>query len=268
MRGAYNALTQLSKYQDLSKGVLTSSAGNFALGLQWAARRLDIPCQILCPDNIPEVKINSIIAMDGDILRLEYEKWWTVMMSGKYSESKGVFIHPCCHKDVMAGNGVIGLEILRDLPDVSSIVCSYGGGGHALGIASAVKQLKPDIDVFACEVSTAPPLSESLRVGYPAVVQNFRKSFVDGMNGKAMFPCMWNLVKNLLKDTVVLSLEQICDALRMMIIKNHIVAEGAGAAPVAAALTDKIPNGKIVCVISGGNIDLEVLQTILNGKVP
>ena len=268
VRGAYNALTQLSKHQNLSRGVFTSSAGNFALGLQSAAKRLNIPCQILCPDNTPEVKINSIIAMDGDVSRLTYDKWWEVMISGKHSESKGVFIHPCCHKDVMAGNGVIGLEILRDLPDVSSIVCSYGEGGHALGIASAVKQLKPDIDVFACEVSTAPPLSESLRVGYPTVVQNFGKSFVDGMNGKAMFPCMWNLVKNLLKDTVVLSLEQICNALRMMIIKNHIVAEGAGAAPVAAALTDKIPNGKIVCVISGGNIDLEVLQTILNGKVP
>lgn len=276
VRGAYNAISHLrgkriNNTEDKTSsnsGVYTSSAGNFAQGLCWAANTLSIPVQVIVPENVARVKLNAIKNFDADIITLPYNDWWNVMLTGKQEKTDGMYIHPCCNKTVMAGNGVIGLEILQQVPDVDSIVCAYGGGGHSLGIASAVKHVRPDTKVYACEVETATPLFTSFQNGRPVVLDKYESSFVDGMNGKAMFPCMWNMACHLLSGSVVTSLREICDALKTLCIDNHVVSEGAGAATVAAAMKDEIPGGSIVCVVSGGNIDTGKLVTILNGDIP
>lgn len=268
IRGAYNALKHLTTSNTKEHGVYTSSAGNFAQGLAWAAKKSGIKCDIICPMSTPQVKIDGITALSGNVIKTSHQEWWNIMTSGKYEGANGTFIHPCCDFNVMAGNGVIGLEILKQMPDVDTVVCSYGGGGHSIGIASALRQQCPNVKIFPCEVNTAAPLHESLQAKQPVSVQTFRSSFVDGMNGRSMFPCMWNLATSLLENSIVLSEKEICDALSLILLKNKLLTEGAAAATVAAALSDKIPNGKIVCVLSGGNIDALKLVTILNGGIP
>lgn len=267
IRGAYNALKNLDK-NATENGVYTSSAGNFAQGLAWSAKKAGVKCDIICPLTTPQVKIDGIKRLNGNVIQTSHEEWWNIMMSGKREGTEGTFIHPCCDFNVMAGNGVIGLEILKEEPDLDTVICSYGGGGHSIGISSALRQTNPDVKVFACEVETAAPLFESLQAKQPVLVQNFQRSFVDGMNGQSMFPCMWNLATALLKNSIVLSVKEICNALKIIAIKNKLLTEGAAAATVAAALTDQIPDGKIVCVLSGGNIDTSKLTTILNGGIP
>ncbi len=178
-----------------------------------------------------------------------------------------MFIMFICHS-VDPGNGTIGLEILDQLPDVDTVICPFGGGGCLTGIASAVTALKPDVKILACEVETAAPLHASLQAGMPVTLTDHKPSFVDGMGGKSVFPQMWKLIDNLIEGSVVLSLKDIADAVRLLVERNSIVAEGAGAAPVAAALTDEAGQGNIVCVVSGGNLDTQVLTQILQGQVP
>lgn len=265
IRGAFNALVNRKHTTD---GVFTSSAGNFAQGLAWAAAKRNIKCDVVVPDTASPLKIEAIKRYGGNVIKVPYNAWWSVMMSEKYDGLHGSFIHPCCDRSVIAGNGVIGFEIIEALPDVDAIVCSYGGGGHSLGISSAVKHVNPHVKVYACEAETAAPLSASLAAGKAVVLEKHKPSFVDGMNGKAMFPCMWNLAKHLLDGAIITTLREICDALKLLVANNHIVSEGAGAATVAAALSESVPNGKIVCVISGGNIDLERLKIILSDEIP
>ena len=267
VRGAYNALINLTE-EDSKNGVHTSSIGNFAHGLAWCANMLNIPFSVIIPIGVSKVKINAVQNFGCKVIEIDYDDWWNVIMTGKYNDMDGVFIHPSCDENVMAGNGVIGLEIIDMVPDVDTIICPYGGGGNSVGIASAVKQCHPNVKVYACEVETATPLSTSFKAGKPVVLERFKKSFVEGMNGRAMVPCMWNLATNLITGSVVTTLREICDALKMLALKNHIIAEGAGAATVAAAMSAEIPDGKIVCVVSGGNIDLETLNIILQGDVP
>ncbi|XP_066921929.1 L-threonine ammonia-lyase-like [Clytia hemisphaerica] len=189
------------------------------------------------------------------------------MSTGK-TDIEGHFIHACCEYDCLAGNGVIGLEIVDQLEDFDSIICPYGGGSNLLGNASALKQLKPNVKCYACEVDVAAPLYISLRKGVPSKVDEWQRTYIDGMNGKEMFPCMWKMATNLVQDSILVNTDQISSALRLMLNKNKILAEGAGAATVAAAMSEKVPEGKIVCVISGGNIDQKTLMTILNGQTP
>lgn len=261
LRGAGNAIAQ-APAEALTRGVYTASAGNMAQGVAWNARRFGLPCQVIVPDHAPETKLAAVRRLSGEVIKVPFDRWWEVIVSGDYADLDGCFIHPVTDPAVMAGNGTIGLEILDDLPDVDAIVIPYGGGGLSSGIASAVRALKPATRIYAAEVETAAPLAASLRAGRPVEVE-YKPSFVDGIGGKSVLPEIWERVSNLLDGSLVVTLEQIRAAIRLLAERQRIIAEGAGAASVAAALAGKAGAGKVVCVVSGGNIELDVLAEIL-----
>ena len=266
IRGATNAMALVDQEQ-LKRGVFTASAGNMAQGVAWQARRLDIPCTIIVPDHAPQTKLAAIERMDGNIIKVPFAEWWQVLETRQYPSVEGVFIHPVSDPPVMAGNGTIGLEIVEQCPDVDAIVIPYGGGGLSCGIASAIRALKPDTKLYAAEVETAAPLSASLAAGEPVKVA-YQPSFVDGIGSGALLPEMWPLVRQLLDGALVSSLREIADAIRLLADQNQVIAEGAGAASVAAALAGKAGSGKVVCVVSGGNIHADKLAAIMKGDVP
>lgn len=266
LRGAANVMSLIDK-EKLAHGVFTASMGNMAQGVAWYAKKLGIPCTIIVPDIAPQTKRDAIKRLGGKIIEVPFSQWWQILMTGKYNNVSGYFIHPVCNPHVIAGHGTIGLEILEDLPDVNAVCIPFGGGGLSSGIATAIRALKPDTGIYACEVETAAPLAHSLKINKPGEI-TFKRSFIEGIGGKSVLPEMWPLVSKLLDDSLVSSVDAIAEAIRLLIQYNSIVAEGAGAAPVAAALAGKAGKGKIVCVISGGNINSEMLATILNGNIP
>lgn len=266
IRGASNALA-LADPEQLQQGVFTASAGNMAQGVAWGARQLGIACTIIVPDHAPETKLAAIERLGGKVIKVPFADWWRVLETRSYPGVNGFFIHPVSDPPVMAGNGTIGLEIVEQLQDVDAVVVPYGGGGLSSGIASAIRALKPDTKLYAAEVETAAPLSASLAAGQPVEI-DYTPSFVDGIGGGALLPEMWPLVSQLLDGALVSSLNEIADAIRLLAERNRVIAEGAGAASVAAALAGKAGPGKVVCVVSGGNIDAEKLATILRGAMP
>lgn len=261
LRGAGNAMALASR-GELARGVYTASAGNMAQGVAWCAARLGIPCQVVVPDHAPETKLAAVRRLGGEIIKRPFDRWWEVIVTGEFAGLSGLFIHPVSNQDVMAGNGTIGLEILEDLPDVDAVVIPYGGGGLSSGIASAIRALKPNTRIYAVEVETAAPLAASLRAGEPVSV-DYRPSFVDGIGGVSVLPTMWQRARDLLDDSLVVSLDEIRTAIRLLAVRQRVIAEGAGAASVAAALSGKAGRGKVVCVVSGGNIEREILAGIL-----
>ena len=267
LRGAGNAM-RLATEEQLAKGVYTSSAGNMAQGVAWNARQLGIPATIVVPETAPQTKLAAIKRLGAGLIKVPYDEWWEVMISHRYAPLEDrLFIHPSSNPAVMAGNGTIGLEILEDLPDVDAVLIPFGSGGLSSGIASAIRALKPNTKVFACEVDTAAPVAASLAAGSPQEVP-YTASFVDGIGAKSILPEMWPLIGQLLDGSLVVSLEKIADAIRLLVERNRVVAEGAGGAPVAAALSGKAGGGKVACVVSGGNIDSEKLAKILMGETP
>lgn len=263
LRGAGNAMA-LAAPERLKRGVVTASAGNMAQGVAWHARRLGIPCHVVVPDHAPETKLDAIRRLGGEIVKTPFDEWWAIILSGGYEALPGLFIHPVRDRDVIAGNGTIGLEILEDVPDVDAVIIPYGGGGLSSGIASALRALKPDTRVYAVEVETAAPLAASLAAGRPVAV-DYQASFVDGIGGASVLPEMWELVSGLLDGSLVVSLDEARDAIRLLAERQRVIAEGAGAASVAAALAGRAGGGKVACVVSGGNIDRDVLAGILVG---
>jgi threonine dehydratase len=261
LRGAGNAMALAGK-EALRDGVYTASAGNMAQGVAWNARRLGIPCSVVVPDHAPEAKLQAIRRLGATIVPVPFDEWWQVLVSHEYPGLDGLFIHPVCDRAVIAGNATIGLEIVEDLPDVDRVIVPFGGGGLSCGIASALRALRPQTEVYACEVSTAAPLAASLAAGTPSEI-DYRASFVDGIGGKSLLPEMWPLVRELLSGSLVVTLEQTAAALRLIAIRNCVIAEGAGATSVAAALAGKPRTGKTVCIVSGGNIDASKLVEIL-----
>ncbi len=238
-----------------------------AQGVAWNARRLGIPCRVVVPDHAPRTKLQAIERFGARAIRVSFDEWWRVILEHRYPGVEGAFIHPVSDPRVIAGNGTIGLEILEDLPDVDAIVVPYGGGGLSSGIASAVRALRPQTKLFACEVETAAPLAASLRAGAPREV-DYTPSFVDGIGGKSVLEEMWPLVRELLDGSLVVTLEEVAAAIRLLAQHGRVIAEGAGAASVAAALAGGAGGGKIACVVSGGNIDAGKLATILEGRMP
>jgi threonine dehydratase len=261
IRGASNAMARLSR-ETLSEGVLTASAGNMAQGVAWRARELGVPCTVVAPETAPETKVKAIERLGGRVIKAPFEEWWSVFESRAYEGVSAHFIHAFDDLDVMAGNGTIAFEILEDLPDVDAVVVPWGGGGLACGIAAAMRELRPECKVYAAEVSTAAPLAASLEAGSPQQVV-YEPSFVDGIGSKGVFPSMFERARTLLDGSLVAELEQVAAALRLLVERNRVVAEGAGACPLACALEGKAGAGKIVCVVSGGNIDLSKLCQIL-----
>ena len=261
LRGAGNAMA-LAARDELARGVYTASAGNMAQGVAWIAARLAIPCQVVVPDHAPETKLAAVRRLGGEVIKVPFDQWWQVIVTGEFAGLEGLFIHPVSNPDVMAGNGTIGLEILADLPDVDAVVIPYGGGGLSSGIASAIRALKPRTRVYAVEVETAAPLAASLRAGEPVAVE-YTPSFVDGIGGASVLPEMWPRVRDLLDDSLVVSLDEIRAAIRLLAERQRVIAEGAGAAAVAAALAGLAGGGKVACVVSGGNIESAILAEIL-----
>jgi threonine dehydratase len=261
IRGATNAIGRLPREQ-LARGVLTASAGNMAQGVAWCARERGIPCTVIAPEAAPETKIKAIERLGGRVIKVPFEEWWRTFERRAYPGIDATFIHAFDDLDVMAGNGVIALEILEDLTDVDAIVIPWGGGGLTCGIATAVRALKPNCRLYAAEVATGAPLAASLAARSPQVV-DYRPSFVDGIASKTVFPQMLERAQQLIDGAIVVELEEVAAALRLIAERNRAIAEGAGATPVAAALSGKAGAGKIVCVVSGGNIDLSQLSDIL-----
>jgi threonine dehydratase len=261
IRGAANAMARLSK-EALARGVLTASAGNMAQGVAFCARRLRVPCTVVAPDTAPAAKIAAIERLGGRIIQVPFDRWWQTFEARRYPGVDATFIHAFDDLDVMAGNGTIGLEILEDLEAVDAIVVPWGGGGLACGIGAAVRASKPECRVYGAEVETAAPLSAALAAGEPRVV-DYRPSFVDGIGSKTVLPNMLERARLLLAGALVASLDEVAAAVRLLVERNHVVAEGAGACPVACALSGKGGAGRIACVVSGGNIDGERLRSLL-----
>jgi threonine dehydratase len=266
LRGAGNIL-KLTDRRLLEKGVWTASAGNMAQGVAWYARRMGLDCTIVAPDDAPETKLAAIRRLGGEIVKVPHAEWFGIVRGDNHIDIEGFFIHPVTEPAVMAGHGTVGLEIVEQLPDLDAVVIPYGGGALSSGIASAVRSLRPEVKVYAAEVATGAPLAASLAAGQPVEVE-YQASFVDGIGAPYLIPGMWPLVSQLLDGSIVVSLEEIAGAIRLIVERNRVVAEGAGAAPVAAALTGKAGRGKVVCIVSGGNIDTDKLVKILQGQVP
>ena len=263
LRGAANAMAQLSPEQ-LGRGVLTASAGNMAQGVAWMARQLGIACTVVAPETAPATKLAAIERLGGRVIKVSFERWWQTFQERAYPEVDATFIHAFDDPAVMAGNGTIGLEILEDLPEVDALVIPWGGGGLACGIAAAVRALKSDTRLYAAEVATAAPLKAALAAGAPVEVA-YTSSFVDGIGSKTVFPQMLERARGLIDGALVAQLDAVGAALKLLAERNRVIAEGAGACPVACALDGQAGAGKVVCVVSGGNIDLAKLCEVLGG---
>jgi threonine dehydratase len=266
LRGALNAISQLPA-DELEAGVVTASAGNMGQGVAWAARELGIPSAVVVPDSAVETKLAAIERLGGRVIKVPYERWWQTIEESSFAEAEGVFIHPVQNEQVMAGNGTIGVEILEDLPEADAVLIPFGGGGLSVGIASAVKALRPEAQVYAVEPDTGAPLTASLVVGEPRKV-DYEPSFVDGSGSPALLPKMWELARGVLDGAVSVSLDETAAAVRLLAERGRVVAEGAGALSLAAALAGHGGTGNVVCVVSGGNIDSSKLTTILAGGTP
>jgi len=261
LRGAGNALA-LAKPEELERGVWTASAGNMAQGVAWWARLRGIPCTVVLPDTAPQAKIEAIRRLGARMIPVSYDEWHETFRTHEHEGLEGLFVHAFSDDAVMAGNGTIGLEILEDLPDADVILAPYGGGGLSCGIASAVRAVAPGCKVFAAEVDTAAPLAPSLEAGRPVRV-DYEPSFVDGIGGPEVFTEMFELAQEVLDGSLVASLDEVTAAVRLLAVRARTVAEGAGATPVALALNGAAGSGKVVCVVSGGNIDASKLAEIL-----
>lgn len=265
IRGAANAMG-LAGDQALQAGVWTASAGNMAQGVAWNAARLGVRCDVVVPDHAPEAKLGALERLGAHIRKVPWETWWQIIVTHSFDGMDGVFIHPVSDPAVMAGNGTIGIELVEDLPDLDGVVVPYGGGGLSSGIASALRHLKPEVPVHAAEVETSAALAAAFEAGEPTEIE-YKPSFVDGIGSGRVLEDMWPLVSELLAGSLVSSLTEVEDAVRLLIERNRVVAEGAGAASVAAARAGKAGEGKVVCIVSGGNIDSAKLVSILGRPV-
>jgi threonine dehydratase len=270
LRGALNRLRAATR-SELIAGVYTASAGNMAQGVAWAAREVGVPATVIVPDTAPRTKLEAIDRLGARTVSVPYDEWWNAMRDHGREGMTGVFVHPFADEHVMAGNGTIALEVLEALHDVDAFFVPWGGGGLACGIAAAARAVKPDIAIYACEVEGAAPLSASLAAGSPQTIEN-RRSFIDGIGGRSLFPEMWPLARTLITASVTVTVEQVAESVRLLAQRARIVAEGAGAAAFAAVkahargLNPRMR--KVVCIVSGGNIDAAVLSRILAGHHP
>ena len=262
IRGAANAMGHLSP-EKLSRGVLTASAGNMAQGVAWRARELGIPCTVVAPETVPETKIKAIERLGGRVIKVPFAEWWRAFEERSFPGVEATFIHAFDDLNVMAGNGTIALEIIEDLPEFDAVVVPWGGGGLTCGIAAALRALNSQCKIYAAEVATAAPLGVSLAAGSPQTV-DYQPSFVDGIGARVVFPQMLERAQQLIDGSLVAELDEVKSALRLMAERNRVIAEGAGACPVACALAGKAGTGKVVCIVSGGNIDFAKLCEILS----
>jgi len=256
LRGATNAVAMLSE-EERKRGVWTISAGNAGQGVAYAARAAGVPCTVVAVETAPKSKLSRMQALGAKLIPVPYEIAWKALDERSFSGAEGTFIHPFDDDNFIAGHGTIGLEILEDAPDAAAVIASIGGGGLITGVGSAIKALKPETKVFGVEPETAAPAALSFEKGSPQVFENWKASFVDGAGGQSMFPRMWERMKSVVDGYLVVSLDETKSAMRLLAEKARIISEGAGALPLAAALTGKAGKGPIVAIVSGGNIDLD-----------
>lgn len=261
IRGAANAMGVAGK-DALAAGVWTASAGNMAQGVAWNAARLGVDCSVVVPDHAPDAKLEALERLGASIVKVPFEVWWQIIVTHRFEGQDGVFVHPVSDRSVMAGNGTIGLELVEDLPDMDAVVVPYGGGGLSSGIASALRHLRPQVPVFGAEVETSAALSAAFEAGEPVEIE-YVPSFVDGIGSGRVLDEMWPLVRELLTGSLVSTLAEVESAVRLLAMRNRVIAEGAGAASVAAAIRGDAGPGKIVCIVSGGNINASKLAEIL-----
>jgi threonine dehydratase len=263
IRGATNAI-RLAGDHAAAKGLVTASAGNMAQGVAWAARSLGVKATIAVPEHAPEAKLQAIARLGGEVLKLPYDDWWNVIETSRVDGVEGLFVHPVQDEGVMAGNGTIGLEILEDLPDPDAVVIPYGGGGLTVGIASAIKAKRPQAKIYTAEPATGAALHAAFQHGGPTDV-DYQPSFVDGAGSRHVLGPMWPRVEPLVDGALTVSIERAAHAVRTLAERAHVIAEGAGALATAAALAGDAGNGKVVCIVSGGNINPAKLAEILEG---
>jgi len=249
------------------KGVYTASSGNMAQGVAYSALQLGLKATVLLPAHAPEAKIEALKRQGATLKFLSDEDWWDVLINHGHPDEDGFFIHPVYDQAVLTGDATVGAEIFEDLPDVDAVVVPFGGGGLSSGIAGAFRHLKPDTKIFAAESDHCAPLTASLKNGTPTDVP-LPDTFITGIGTGTVLADMWPIVSEMLDKTVIATMAEITDTIRLLFERNRIIAEGAGAAPVASALAGRAGGGKVVCVISGGNLDAKYLVDILEGRTP
>jgi threonine dehydratase len=257
--------------EDLERGLVTTSTGNMAQGVAWMARRLGVHATIVVPDNASQAKLAAVERLGGRIVRVPWDAWWAALEQGKDALPEGVdgfFVHPVADPAVMAGNGTIGLELAEQLNEFDSVLIPWGGGGLTTGIASALAALAPRVEVVVCEPVNGAAVAAALANGGVAVPVARTPSFVDGAGSASLLPAVWEHARPLIASSSVVSLEAAADAVRLLLERARIVAEGAAALTVAAALAGAAGTGRVVCIVSGGNIDAARLAAILEGRVP
>lgn len=256
LRGAANAVAMLPE-SERTRGVWTISAGNAGQGVAYAARKAGVPCTVVAIETAPASKLDRMRALGATLVPVSYDVAWKALEARSFAGVDGTFVHPFDDHNFIAGHATMGLEILEDAPDTAAVIASIGGGGLITGVGSAIKALKPEIQVWGAEPETAAPAALSFATGSPQVFKQWKPSFVDGAGGQSMFPRMWQRMTPLVDGYIVVSLEETKSAMRLMADKARIISEGAGALPLAAALTGKAGQGPIVAIVSGGNIDLK-----------
>lgn len=262
IRGAANAVGMLSP-EERSRGVWTISAGNAGQGVAFAAREFGIPCTVVAIETAPATKVERMERLGARIVKAPFDACWTAMESRSFPGVEGTFVHPFDDHNFIAGNASLGLEILEDLPRVKTVIAAIGGGGLVAGIGSAIRQLAPDVRILGAEPETAAPGAASFEAGQPRVFDGWQASFVDGAGGKSIFPRMWERLQGIVDGSVVVTLDEVKAAMRMVAEKSRVIAEGAGGLAVAAALSGRAGEGPIVAVISGGNIDLKKFAELI-----
>jgi len=263
IRGATNAV-MLAPASERKKGLVTASAGNMAQGVAWTARELGVPATIAVPEHAPQAKLAAIERLGGRVLKLPYDDWWNAIVTSRVDGVEGLFVHPVQDPGVIAGNGTIGLEVLEDLPSPDAVVIPYGGGGLTVGIASAVEALRPGTRIFTAEPATAAALAAAFAAGKPTDV-DYQASFVDGSGSRRVLDTMWPQVAPLVDGALSIPVAEVAAAVRLLAERARVIAEGAGALALAAALSGRAGSGRVVCIVSGGNINLSTLAETFSG---
>ena len=263
IRGATNAV-MLAPEKARRTGLVTASAGNMAQGVAWTARELGVPATIAVPEHAPQAKLAAIERLGGRVLKLPYDDWWNAIVTSRVDGVEGLFVHPVQDPGVIAGNGTIGLEVLEDLPEPDAVVIPYGGGGLTVGIASAVKALRPGTRILTAEPTTAAALAAAFAAGKPTDV-DYQASFVDGSGSRRVLDTMWPQVAPLVDGALSIPVAEVAAAVRLLAERARVIAEGAGALALAAALSGRAGSGRVVCIVSGGNINLSTLAETFSG---
>lgn len=267
IRSAANAVLSAAP-EDVARGLVTTSTGNMAQGVAWIARELGVPATVVAPHNAAATKLAAVERMGGRIVRVSWERWWAAMEAGRVEGVDGLFVHPVRDAAVIAGNGTIGLELAEQLDDIDAVLIPWGGGGLTTGIASALRALRPEVRVYVCEPETGAPVTAAIANGRVPVQVEYTPSFIDGAGSGALLPEMWEHASELVTGAFAVPLREAAGAVRTLAELARVVGEGAAGLPVAAALAGRVEGDRLVCIVSGGNIDASRLAAILEGRVP